>query len=314
MKQMFIFLAFCLWGAICSATNPPKVDTSTQDKQSVFTIKVGTECNGLDSTYSITVDTATLHVLEKNIMDKRFYADEIDSINVTLTKYKKSSTIFVNWGMIVTIGLLVLTLIYFLKDRKKLNDLKDKTSNLRDKIINTVIESPRVSEHLQDFLNKGSRAYQTLSNSKEGDIINNNNDIVKRIEDLEREMDELKDNYIIPKNNKKQNLSQDKQEQSQSNTYKLFAESILENRYVNVKEKQMNDSIFELSVQPDGSNASVTICTNAYKKILSNSSFLEGCDKHVLGNTSLDIIEEGTAERTDDNKWMVGKQIKVILK
>lgn len=314
MKQMFIFLAFCLWGAICSATNPPTVDTSTHDKQFVFTIKVGTVCNALDSTYSITVDSATLQVLEKNIMDTMFYADEIDTINVTLTKYKKNNTIFVIWGMIVTVGLLVLTLFCFLKDRKKLNDLKDGNSNLQDTIINTLINDHRVSDFLRNNINNGSRSYQTLLNSKEDNIIYNNNDILKRIEDIEREMVELKDKYIIPKNTKNQDLSQDKQDQSQSNTYKLFAESILENRYVKVTENQTNDSIFELSVQPNGVNACVTISKNAFRKVLSNPSFLSGCDKQVIGKTIVEVTEEGTASRTDDNKWMVGKQIKVILR
>ena len=314
MKQLFIIIAFCLLGAICSATNPPKVDTSTQDKQSVFTIKVGTECNGLDSTYSITVDPATLQVLEKNIMEKRVYADCIDSLKVTLTKYRKNNTIFIIWGIIVSIVLLILVLIYLLKDRKSHNYSKDYTSNLRDTIVNVVIGSHRVSEFLQNYMNNGSGVYQDFSNSKKGNIIKNNNDILDRIENLERDMGELKDKYFTQKNSNNQDSSQNKQDQSISNTNKLFAESIMENRYVKVTDYQTNDSIFELSVQPNGVNACVTISKNAFRKVLSNPSFLSGCDKQVIGKTIVEVTEEGTASRTDDNKWMVGKQIKVILR
>ena len=108
--------------------------------------------------------------------------------------------------------------------------------------------------------------------------------------------------------------AKNRESQTVSSVRKYYAESIQDNRYVKVKELQTEDAIFEITVKPDKNTATVTICKAALGKVLANPSFLDGCDKQVSGNTSVNVEEEGTVERTDDNRWIVRKQIKVVLK
>ena len=89
----------------------------------------------------------------------------------------------------------------------------------------------------------------------------------------------------------------------------------MEGRYAKVQETKTADSIFELTVKYGNRTATVSICESAYQKILANpTAYLDGCDKQVLRGQKVVVDEEGTAERTSDNKWMVSKKVKVVLR
>lgn len=92
----------------------------------------------------------------------------------------------------------------------------------------------------------------------------------------------------------------------------LYAESIVNDKLMRVKESPNEDSIFELKLQGD-SRASVTIYKGAHNRVLQNPSFLDGCDKQVIGNSSLTVRQEGRAEKDENGKWKLVSKVNVIL-
>ena len=92
---------------------------------------------------------------------------------------------------------------------------------------------------------------------------------------------------------------------------KLYAESILDGILRRVKEKKSEDSIFELDLV-DGNNAALSILPSAYPRILANSAYIEGCDNHILGKSSI-AVTNGKAERNDQGKWVVTEKPQVVI-
>lgn len=102
-----------------------------------------------------------------------------------------------------------------------------------------------------------------------------------------------------------------KPQPSQSST--LFAKSISDGTFNRIHEVPGDDSFFELKLHTPN-KAQVTICRNAYRKILSNPAFLEGCDKNVMGSNEVQIVAEGEAVKEPDGRWRVIRKIRVNLK
>lgn len=301
MKQLFIILIFCACSPICTAANGSAQQESKQNP-STLTIRVGSSC-GKDDT--IQIDSAALRVFSQNLLEKRQYGVELDSLDAridALSAKKNGLAPIPNiiWLIILTLGLILLYFFHFVKRR--------------DYIVDTVKTSRRVNRWiLSMMMPEDSSAYQNTNPSR-----NNYDALQKRIEKLEKKIKDLEDQ-------KESALSQQKEAANPpatrnresllfSSVRRYYAESIQDNRYVKVKETQTDDAIFEITVKPDKSAATVTVCKNAFRKVLANPSFLDGCDKQVSGNTTVIVEEEGTAERTDDNKWVIRKQIKVALR
>lgn len=93
----------------------------------------------------------------------------------------------------------------------------------------------------------------------------------------------------------------------------LFAKSISDGTFNRIHEVPGDDSFFELKLHTPN-KAQVTICQNAYRKILSNPAFLEGCDKNVMGSNEVQIVAEGEAVKESDGRWRVKRKIRVNLK
>lgn len=93
----------------------------------------------------------------------------------------------------------------------------------------------------------------------------------------------------------------------------LYSSSIVNGAYHRPQEQPDVDTIFELR-HDGGSKATVTIYGNAYNKILTNPSFLEGCEKQVLGHTKLTVTQEGSAIKDANGKWEVRTPIKVEIR
>ena len=48
--------------------------------------------------------------------------------------------------------------------------------------------------------------------------------------------------------------------------------------------------------------------------MLANASYLEGCEKQIIGNSSVEIVREGEAERAFNGKWKVVSPLKVEIR
>lgn len=94
----------------------------------------------------------------------------------------------------------------------------------------------------------------------------------------------------------------------------LYADAIIDGCFVRISEVPNDDSIFVLHLNGENS-AYFDIYGPAHPRIIANPSFLEGCEKQILGNTmQLDVIE-GRAQRDASNgKWKVIEKLNVIIK
>ena len=102
--------------------------------------------------------------------------------------------------------------------------------------------------------------------------------------------------------------------QTQSSQSALYADAIIDGYFVRISEVPNEDSVFVLHLNGENS-ANFGIYSPAHPRIIANPSFLEGCEKQILGNTmQLDVIE-GRAQRDASNgKWKVIEKLNVIIK
>jgi len=94
----------------------------------------------------------------------------------------------------------------------------------------------------------------------------------------------------------------------------LYADAIIDDYFVRISESPNEDTIFVLNLNGENS-ANISIYKPAYPRIVANPSFLEGCEKQILGNTMQLDVTEGKAQRDVSNgKWKVINKLNVIIK
>lgn len=108
--------------------------------------------------------------------------------------------------------------------------------------------------------------------------------------------------------NKEQKAEQQKVLQ-QSQPQSLYADSIIEGKFNRVKEEpDENETNFELKLaRGTDTTAKVVIYKGAYRRIIANPAFLEGCEKQLVGNnyTTVTTTKEGVATKDSDGKWRI---------
>lgn len=95
----------------------------------------------------------------------------------------------------------------------------------------------------------------------------------------------------------------------------LYADAIIDGYFVKVRETLDEDSVFVL--QLNGENSAVfSVFESAKQRVMANPSYLEGCEKQILGNTmELEIMSKGLAQRDASNgKWKVIDKLNVIIR
>lgn len=108
------------------------------------------------------------------------------------------------------------------------------------------------------------------------------------------------------------NISKEK-EVIKENISVLYADSIIDGYFNQVKEIPDEDTIFELYIQNE-QTASFTISSIAFPRIIARPSFLDGCDKQVLNNAqNVEIINKGTVQKQTDGKWKIINKLNVII-
>lgn len=95
----------------------------------------------------------------------------------------------------------------------------------------------------------------------------------------------------------------------------LYADAIIDDYFVKTKETPSDDSIFVLRLEGEDS-AVFNVYKQAYQRVVANPSFLEGCEKQILGDTmQLEVVSEGRAQREVSNgKWRVVSKLNVTIK
>lgn len=103
--------------------------------------------------------------------------------------------------------------------------------------------------------------------------------------------------------------------QTSTSSIVLYADAIIDDYFVKVHETSDEDSVFVL--QLNGENlAGFSVCESARQKVLANPSYLEGCEKQIIGNTmQLEIVSKGMAQKDASNgKWKVIDKLNVIIR
>lgn len=220
----------------------------------------------------------------------------IDSLTVRIAKLEDYPSINNNlkwlWGVSLFLFALIVATIVVLVVKQKC--LFRKNIVYEDNFNKFADESLKLREDLMKDITK-----KLKSSSPAIDQSVDFQGLVSRIDALECQI----------KNKSETHTS--KPQPSQSST--LFAKSISDGTFNRIHEVPGDDSFFELKLHTPN-KAQVTICRNAYRKILSNPAFLEGCDKNVMGSNEVQIVAEGEAVKEPDGRWRVIRKIRVNLK
>lgn len=182
---------------------------------------------------------------------------------------------------------------------------------LRDEIVDVVTDSGRIKEWLKS---RGERPSVTpISKSYDGDIRslqNENRDLRNRVAALE---DMLRERKVASEMEPSTPSNQQPTSRPVEAQKQLYADSIIDGVFSHVKEQENEDTVFVLKLKSE-TDASITLYRGAYNKVLANASYLEGCDKQIIGNNSVDIVREGEAEKGFNGKWKVVSPLKVEIR
>jgi hypothetical protein len=172
-------------------------------------------------------------------------------------------------------------------------------------------EGGRMGNYQQSIINKAieqiedSNQFQTLDSSKSSD-----NKTARAIEDLQKRIAKLEDSKRSSSSPEQPAAPAQVQAQPQS----LYADSIFAGKFNRVRETPNDDTIFELKLKQAGdTRADVVVYRGAYRKVLANPAYLEGCEKQVLGNSTVTMQREGVAGRDDSGNWIISKKPEVKI-
>ena len=180
---------------------------------------------------------------------------------------------------VLVIALSGLFFVFNKKNRKKITLLKDRKGHYKTK------------SHLLEK-EKNNLAYE-------------NEQLKNEIRQLHTKMNQIR---------QKQNDS-DEQKPQQPEPPSLYADAIFDGKFNRVKELPDDDTIFELKlIGPNETLAKIVIYGPAYRRVIVNPSFLEGCEKQIVGNSTVVMELEGLTQKDDRNgKWTIVTTPKVKI-
>lgn len=206
-----------------------------------------------------------------------------------------------SWWWFGLILVLIGSLFILIKWRKK------HTVN-RNNSINGVEQSYREEIHeLKNDKKKLKREIEQLKIANK-DLLSENIRLGQKIEGLS-----YKPQKAIIDTNTEHETEKLPTEVSETSASILYADAIIDGSFNRVKDTPNTNTIFELHLQ-NSQNATFTIYHRAMQRIVENPSFLEGCEKQVINSTqTVDIVNEGFAQRQVDGKWQITKKISIII-
>lgn len=271
-----------------------------------------------DSTnHAINMDTIQIAYFNRFLNDSvRYYERdsalrlEIESLRSELSAFKtkveqggyNSTKLWVRILLFSMAFLLIAILLYLVL----------RFRGLRDEIVDVVKGSGRIKEWLNDYKND-KPSTKIAPKSYDGDIRslqNENRELKNRLVALEDMLKERNDS-----SDRERPMASEQQPSSGSvETQKLlYADSIIDGEFSHVKEQENDDTVFVLTLKSE-SAATVSIFRPAYGKVVANASYLEGCEKQIIGNSSVVVVREGEAEKGFNGKWKVISPLKVEIR
>ena len=311
MKRIVFFLLLLLSLFTCCKTNSSDNSKPRRNKNSGSTVEMESTVQELASNKSVEdlrlfafkVDTAT------NVTDTIIIALDSVSFNslksciVDVSK-EEDKSMFDRILPILLLGLIIVLFVIFFIEKTERGRWDD---GLKDEVVRIVKNSERL-KNWRDERDARPRAQTTISNVKSYD--REIDDLQRRIADLEalREKSEQHSQSV------ESNLVQEEKSGLSNGSEFLYADFIDEGYFSKVKENPDDDTNFELHLNNERS-ASFIIYRPAYPRIVRNpAGFLQGCEKQVLGSSTISITDDGSAIKDDNGKWRIANKIKVVIK
>lgn len=183
---------------------------------------------------------------------------------------------------------------------------------LRGEIVSVVTDIGRIKERLNKGVEKPSTNLASKSYDSEiRNLQNANRDLMNRLAALEDLLKEKERNATSE--NEPSTISQQPTSRPVEAQKQLYADSIIDGVFSHVKEQENEDTVFVLKLKGE-TDASITLYRGAINKVLANASYLEGCDKQIIGNNFVEIVREGEAEKGFNGKWKVVSPLKVEIR
>ena len=204
-------------------------------------------------------------------------------------------------------GSLGVLLYKFLFVNKLQNALKQTTINLD--LVN--IELQETKDKLNEITRLKSRV-QSLEKEKR-ELVAKNASLLEENVTLGENIDSMKESLHVEAT---QHVTEEQSSKaSEKHSKNLYAETIVDGYFVRISDTPTEDTVFVLN-KTNENEASFTIYTPAYQRVIANPAFLEGCDKQILSVTmQIDIPSKGTAQRDASNgKWKVINKLNVIIR
>lgn len=209
--------------------------------------------------------------------------------NLSENSYDILPLLLAGLALLVAIVAAVVLLLLYRRDKKQETE----------RIINAIISNPQLTTWRDEVLSNIVDRTPQAPAKPNGEI----RDLQRRISELE---DKLR-NGSLSSEEPKVSTPQGQQKRF------LYADSIVNDLFLVVRENADRDSIFKLELTCD-THAIVTIYDDAKRKVLANSSYLDGCEKEIIGNQIVQIVRNGEAEKDSNGKWRVRSKLKVVLR
>lgn len=307
-KDLLLLMIFSLLMDVCAAP-------STTAQKNSYIVLTYNEAAPDSTANSISMDSAQIAYFNRFINDPVRYENsllqiEMDSLRSELLAVREkaelgeytSTKLWVRILLFSMAFLLIAILLYLIL----------RFRGLRDEIVDVVKGSGRIKEWLNDYKND-KPSTKIAPKSYDGDIRslqNENRELKNRLAALEDMLKERNDS-----SDRERPMASEQQPSSGSvETQKLlYADSIIYGEFSHVKEQENDDTVFVLTLKSE-SAATVSIFRPAYSKVVANASYLEGCEKQIIGNSSVVVVREGEAEKGFNGKWKVISPLKVEIR
>lgn len=267
-----------------STVNSKKItkNVTKPNSKTIQLIEIQDSINTINQNISNS-DSDTIIKLKKENNDLK---SQIEKLKINLGNTFPNYVIFILSGLVL--GLLIFTLIVNRMKNKKISFISNR------------------KEHYKTLYKDTEEEKVSLSNLKTN-LSSEIFQLKKEKENLQSEIRVLQQNS----RNKEETKIQDKIQIPHS----LYADSIINGQFNCVKEQPNEDTIFELKLdQQNNSRATIIIYPEAFRRVIANPAFLEGCEKQILGNNSVTMIIEGIAQKDSSGKWNITKSpiVKII--
>lgn len=300
------------------------VYAGTQKKQTDVVWRLAREANGNDSTnaFTIVVDSNQLLLIKSMLSDSVFLfkADgllksDIDNLQCNFAEFQKKveqgdygyTQLWTRVMLFVIIGIMLMLLIYIILLQRELSGDSKRIDKRKEEIDILKREIGGLNNNSSDrAMGSLKREMQEMKE----EMKNNNRVFGKQLLELEEKM-KIKDSSFREESHVLSN--QQKVSKPVESQKLLYADSIIDGVFSHVWERENDDTVFVLK-QKNETRASITISDRAYKKVLANPSYLDGCDKQVVYCNSVVILNEGEAEKGGNGKWKVVSPLKVELR